>query len=227
MVKRFYKAVTTEARGDHHCVLLDGRVLKTPGKADLKIGNADHAALIAAEWDAQADEVVPADMPLTRLMNVACERTPKMRDGLVDEACNYARTDLLCYRDDTPEELVARQTELWEPWLVWARGQGIDLKSTQSLIAIDQDENSIGALADVAREFADLPLTLLVHYTAVFGSAVLALATIQGALAAEAAYDLSRLSAAFQAERWGEDEEAAEIAAALRAELIALSQLIN
>lgn len=226
MVKRFYKMVTTEARGEGHCVLLDGRVLKTPGKMDLTITKADHAALIAAEWEAQGENVVPATMPLTRLMNVACERTPKTRDGLVSEACNYARTDLLCYRDDAPNELIARQTELWEPWLIWARGQGIDLKTTQSLIAIDQDETSIDALASIVTKLEDLPLTLLVHFTAVLGSAVLGLAVIQSVLLAEDAYDLSRLSAAFQAERWGEDEEAAEIAANLRQEVAALGQLV-
>ena len=50
----------------------------------------------------------------------------------------------------------------------------------------------------------------LAHATALFGSAVLALALHRGELDAEAAFELSRLDEAFQQARWGVDEEAAE-----------------
>jgi chaperone required for assembly of F1-ATPase len=51
---------------------------------------------------------------------------------------------------------------------------------------------------------------------ALSGSLVLALATTEGWLAPEEAWSLSRLDEDYQAEEWGEDEEAAEAAAARR-----------
>jgi len=93
--KRFYKEVSLDLRGGAYVILLDGRVLKTPKKADLIIEREDRAAQVAAEWEAQEHEINPSLMPATRLMNVACEQTPFRRDDLIAEARNYAATDLL------------------------------------------------------------------------------------------------------------------------------------
>lgn len=224
--KRFYKTVGVKAEGGGFVVTLDGRVLKTPGKQILLCPTRDHANLIAAEWEAVTTVINPAQMPLTRLLNVAVERTPHMRDDLIAEARRYGATDLLCYRADTPQALVDMQSAEWDPWLDWARGQGIDLTATAGVLAIDQSAEALDAIAARASALDDLQLTLLVHLTAVFGSVILALAVINRALAAGAAFDISRLDARFQIDRWGEDEEAAEIAAATRGETVILSQFI-
>jgi len=71
-----------------------------------------------------------------------------------------------------------------------------------------------------------LPLTLFVHLIAVYGSVVLAMAVMRDALSAEAAFELSRVDADYQIELWGEDEEQADITAALRDETIALGSIL-
>jgi chaperone required for assembly of F1-ATPase len=52
---------------------------------------------------------------------------------------------------------------------------------------------------------------------AISGSLVLALAVTRGRLSAEEAWTLSRIDETWQIAQWGEDEEAAEVAALKRA----------
>lgn len=224
--KRFYKQVTVEARDGGFVVLLDGRVLKTPKKQPLIIDTEARAQLVAAEWDAQVDEINPSLMPCTRMMNVACEQTPTRRDDLIAEARRYAGTDLLCYRAASPSDLTARQEEKWNPLLEWAGQLGIKLKSVTGIIAVEQDKDALDAVADQARALGDVDLTLLVHFISVCGSAVLGLAVMKGHLSAGQALDLSRLDELYQIEQWGEDEEAAERTAFIRTETLALAALI-
>jgi len=208
-------------------VLLDSRILKTPGKEILVVGKESHARLVAAEWDAQIDNIKPETMPVTRLVNVSIELTPHNRDKLAEEARRYAGTDLLCYRASTPLELAEQQAERWDPALIWASEQGISLKTTDSVLAIEQTETALNAMAAYAARQNDLDLTLFVHLTAVYGSAVLAMSVTEKLLSGQEAYALSRLDNSYQIEQWGEDEEAAEIAANLEAEVIALCKILE
>ncbi|NNE57059.1 MAG: ATPase [Hellea sp.] len=225
--KRFYKQVTTSPVDNGFAVLLDGRQLKTPGKLPLIAPSAHAAALVAAEWDAQKDTIQPGTMPVTRLVNVAIELTPSNRDQLAEEARRYGGTDLLCYRAAEPLELAEHQAEQWDPVLKWAALKGFSLKTTQTVKAIDQDPQSLENIAAYAAKQDDLHLTLLTHLTAVYGSAVLAIAVMERNISGPKAFNLSRLDNLYQIRQWGEDQEAAEIAANLEAETVALCQLLE
>lgn len=228
MTKRFYKQVSIQAKNGGFEILLDGRVLKTPGKLPLLCQSQHHADLLASEWDAQEDIIKPETMPCTRLYNVALELTPKNRPALVKEARQYASTDLLSYRAESKQsELVRRQEELWNPILDWARTRDIDLKYTDSLIAIDQDKTSLDKVAAYADSLDDLHLTLYLHFTAVYGSAILSMAVLDNHLPAIKGFELSRLDAAYQIEQWGEDEDAQIATDKLRNEIQSLSMLIG
>lgn len=231
MAKRFYETTGVKAQeaeqGDGFVVTLDARILKTPGKQSLTFSEAFRAELVAAEWQAQQDEINPETMPCTRLMNVACELTPSRRPELAQEFRKYCGTDLLCYRADVPQDLSERQAEKWQPVLDWAQGtHSIALTVTNSINAAVQPEISLNAAADYAATLCNARLTLLVHYTASLGSAILALAIMERHLDAETAFTLSRLDEAFQNERWGEDDEAIERTQSIREEMVALSALI-
>lgn len=224
--KRFYKDVTVRPSEGGWQTLLDGRPVKTPGKLPLTCPSEDVAGLIADEWDAQDKEINPSTMPLTRLLSVAIERTPDQREELVAEARRYAGSDVLCYRATQPSDLRARQDKLWTPWLDWASDRGITLEATDSIVAIAQEDAALEKVADYARGLDDLRLTLYVHMISVLGSAILAMAVMEGGLEAGEAFEISRLDAIFQIEIWGEDEEAKERADHIRNELLALAQII-
>jgi chaperone required for assembly of F1-ATPase len=76
----------------------------------------------------------------------------------------------------------------------------------------------------LALELDDYGLAGLAFGTSLFGSAVLAFAVQRGWVSGEQAWELSRLDEAYQEEKWGVDEEAAERNARLRLEAVMLER---
>jgi chaperone required for assembly of F1-ATPase len=229
MAKRFYADVTLDSDAAGHFIRLDGRALKTPGKRPLRVPSTAIVALLKIEWDAVPPatdgDIDPTVMPVTRLANVASENVTDRRDDLIAEARTYAGTDLLSYRAPEPAGYVARQTAAWNPWLDWAASRGVTLQTTDAIRAIDQDESSLDTVANYARSLPDFALTLFVHLVAVYGSAVLAMAVMDGALDPGEAFDLSRIDEIYRAEVWGVDEDDEAVRIALRAETLTLGNL--
>jgi len=227
IAKRFYKTVNVEAAENGYVVLLDGRQLKTPRKKLLLAPNKLTADLVAAEWNVQGEDIIPATMPVTRLVNVAIELTPDNRPDLIAEARKYAGTDLLCYRSDETRLYLEYQAENWDPILTWAAARGVTLETTLTLKAIPQDDASLDKVAEYASGLDDLSLTLFVHLISTFGSAVLAMAVMESHLTGEAAFELSRLDEIWQIKHWGQVDDAKDRTDIIRADIIALCKLLN
>src|SRR3546814_14534605 len=60
-------------------------------------------------------------MPLTGLANAAIDRIAGGPASLAAGLARYGENDLLCYRAESPPDLVARQAASWDPLLDWAR----------------------------------------------------------------------------------------------------------
>ena len=105
-MKRFYKDVAIKKGAGGYGITLDGRSVKTPAKAALGAPTKKLAELMAAEWQAQGEEIDPISMPLNRLANTAIDRTSIKKDHVVDEVMGYGRFDQLCFRADAPKELI-------------------------------------------------------------------------------------------------------------------------
>ena len=118
--KRFYKIASVAPADGGYAVELDGRPIKTPAKATLTLPTEALAKAIAAEWNAQDETLDLQGMTLTRLANVAIDRTPDTRADLAGELARYAGTDVTCYLADAPVELQARVVEAWILWREWA-----------------------------------------------------------------------------------------------------------
>lgn len=210
--KRFYKEATVALEGGKFRILLDGRPVRTPARAILELPSQKAAEAVAAEWQAQGDKVNPATMPYTRLANTAIDRLAGAgRDFVVDEICRYGASDLLCYRADAPDKLIARQAAAWDPLLAWlADAYGVRLKVTTGIIFIEQDAADLARLRQIVEGFDDFTLVGLHYVTTVAGSTVIGLALVAGQLKAPEAAALSSVDETFQAELWGEDEEILE-----------------
>lgn len=76
-MKRFWKKVEIDDRGDYLAVTLDNRPLKTPsGNTMLLPQNKSMAAtLIAAEWDSQQTLIKPHALPMVRLRRFISRNT--------------------------------------------------------------------------------------------------------------------------------------------------------
>lgn len=208
-MKRFYKKVTAEEQGGSFCVLLDGRVIRTPAKASLHLPTRALAEAIAAEWEAQGTDVVPATMPLMQAAATVIDRVTTQREKVIDDIAVYGGTDLVCYRAMHPENLVARQAAAWDPMLGWLKNRhGVTLHVGQGVMHVPQPPQSLAALRAVVAAQSDMALAPLYNMTSLSGSLVIALAVLEDHLTAEQAFEISELDETHAIELWGADAEA-------------------
>ena len=213
-MKRFWDTVTLTPDGEEHRILLDGKPIHLPNGGVLRVGPPALAAAIAEEWrlagGAKGGEMSFADTPLTRIAGTARERIAPDPAQAGDAIARYGETDLLCYRAEIPRALADRQAHEWQPWLDWA-AQTFDapLRVTAGVVPIRQHRDSINALRRVVGGYDPYVLAALGVAVPALGSLVLGLAMVEGRLDAAEAYALGALEELFQAEQWGEDEEAA------------------
>jgi chaperone required for assembly of F1-ATPase len=224
--KRFYKEAGFAEEGGAFVLTLDGRKAKTPGRRPVAMPTARLAEAVAAEWQAQGEFIDPATMPLTRIVNSIVEGVSDVPEAVADEIVKYAGSDLLCYRADKPQSLVARQAAAWDPVLAFLREEiGARFILSEGVMFVDQPETAVAAVR------AALPadpwrLGALSVITTLTGSALLALAHHRGFLDAEAAFAAAHVDEDFQREAWGHDDEAAERRAARHAEMMAAAKVL-
>ncbi len=227
-MKRVWQSAAMQPGETGFTILLDGRPLRLPGGAVLRIGPEPLARAIAEEWQSAGPELTFADTPLTRLAGTAQERIAPDPWPTVDAIARYGESDLLCYRADTPETLVRRQAEAWQPWLDWAAGTfEAPLRVTAGITPIRQHRGAIAALRGVVARFDPYGLAGLGVAVPALGSLVLGLAMAAGRLEAEAAYALGALDELYQAELWGEDAEAAARRAAVRNDITQAARFLR
>jgi len=208
--KRFYKGVAVEDQGaDGSALLLDGKPVRTPGKAPLVLPARDLAEAVAEEWRAQGESIDPETMSLTKLANSAIDGVRGREDAVIDDIVAHAGSDLLCYRAGGPEGLVAAQGKHWDPVLAWATSAlNAPLRLAEGIVHVAQPKS---ALQGIKRELQGLDAFRLaaVHVmTQLTGSALLALAVAQQRLKPEEAWKAAHADEDWQISRWGEDAEA-------------------
>ena len=226
--RRFWKTAAAEPAGEGWQITLDGKPVRTPGKQPLVVPSKALADAIAAEWDAQTDQIDPNTMPLTRAANSAVEKVAPQFEAVADMLADYGGTDLLSYRAAHPQPLAERQAESWDPLLDWAASAlGARLAVTQGVIPVAQDEAALSALRQRLAAMTPWELTALHDLVTLPGSLILGLAVFDGRLSADEAHALSRLDEEHQAEAWGRDDEADAAAADRLAALQASARLLD
>lgn len=208
--KRFWKAAEVVPAEGGYGIALDGRPVKTPAKAALLMPTRAMAEAAAAEWDAQQDVVRPVTMPVTRAANAAIDKVVPFFDEVASEIAGYGESDLLCYRAESPEALFERQSAAWDPLLDWAEeALGARLATATGVMHVPQDPRALQRLEGQVRAMDPFRLTALSDLVGLSGSLVLGFAVTQGARSPQDAWAVSRIDETWQAEQWGEDEEAA------------------
>lgn len=208
--KRFYKDVTVALVEGGHAVLIDGKPAKTPGRNPLVLPTEAAAAMVAAEYDAQVDVVDPVTMPVTRLANTAIDGVAQDPQAVLEDMLRFASTDLVCYRADAPERLVARQAETWDPVLDWIQSRyGARFVLAEGVMHVAQPREAIAILgASLATRAEPFRLATVHVMTTLMGSALLALAVEGEGLTADEAWRAAHLDEDWNIELWGEDAEA-------------------
>ena len=233
--KRFYQRATVRAEAGQYAVVLDGKPVKTPARRALASPARALADLLADEWNAQTEMINPASMPLARLANAVIDAVSDACAPVAEEVVKYLSSDLLFYRADSPAGLAEQQAAHWDPVLEWAAdafgarfvlAQGV-VFAKQPADALEITRAVIPCDASDARQL--WRLGALSSATALTGSALLALALMQGRLTAEEVWAAAHVDEDWQMAAWGRDEGTLSRRAAryeeLRAAAAVLAQL--
>ena len=223
--RRFYeRAGVAQAEGGF-AVQLDGRSVKTPDGAALALPTRALAELVAEEWEAQGEYVDPVAMRANRLASTVIDRTAAAGRATAAEVARYAASDVLCYFAEGPDALVEAERAAWRPWLAWAaQTLGVRLREVAGVSPQPQPPEALLKVEALVAGLEPFVQAGVAYATPLFGSVILALAVQQGALDALDALEVSRTDEAFQAQRWGIDDEAARALAARRAEAALLDR---
>lgn len=208
---RFYKQAGVIERDGLLHISLDGRTARTPARNPLAVSSRPVADALAAEWEAQGEKIDPAAMPLTRLVNSALDGVVDQQAAVRAEIVRYAGSDALCYRAGEPEELVARQNQLWQPILSAVEGRiGARFLLSEGIVFVDQPAGTLDAVARrVAEISAPVALAGAHNVMTLTGSTILMLALAEGLIDPDATWQAAHLDEDYQIEVWGQDEEAA------------------
>lgn len=226
--KRFWETATVEILEQGFGVALDGRRIKTPAKRDLCVPVRAAADLIAAEWGAQEDKVDPETMPATRWANAAIDKVTPQRAEVVDLLAAYGESDLLCYRADSPAELLALQEQAWDPVLAWAETVlNAPLNTTCGVLPVAQPNQSVANLKAALARYDSFQIAAIHDLISISGSLVLPLALCEGALEVDHAWKITRIDEDWQANLWGIDEEAAETARGKRDSFVFAQRILT
>ncbi len=228
-MKRFYKETAVGDGEGGFRILLDGKAMRTPAKAELVVPTRALARAIAEEWSAVPEkaEIKVAHLALTRLAATGIDRVTTQREAVIDDTAKYAGSDLLCYRATDPESLVKRQHDTWQPLLDWAaRRHGAFLVVGGGTGFLVQPADSTLRLRAAVAAYSDLALSALYNLTHVTGSLVIALAVAEGHLPAGEAFAAAQLDELYQIERWGDDPLALERRTGVRNDIEAASRFL-
>ena len=222
-MKRFWKQVSAVPAEGGHDIQLDGKPVRTPGRAPLTLPSPALADAVADEWRNVGETIDPRAMPLTGLANAAIDRIAPDPAAFAAGLAKYGESDLLCYRADHPLELQLRQQAAWDPLLDWARTRyGVDPVTTTGVMHRAQSPETITKLAEAVAARSPFELAALSPLVTVTGSLVAALALLEAAATPDDIWSAANLDEDWQAEHWGwewtaEERRAKRLAAFARA----------
>lgn len=211
-IKRFYKEVDVVSEGGVWRILLDNRPVKTTAKQQLIIPTEALANVIAQEWEAQEEHVLPEAMPMTQFMMTAIDTVGDLRAAMEPEVTRYFETELIAYPSDGSEaELMKMEETYWHPLRQWLKATyDIELKLASGIIHVEQDQDGVQKMIQMTSEMDAITFTAFQFLVSLTGSFVIPLAFISGQIDSKTAYHAAMLEQLFQLKQWGDDEEAQE-----------------
>ena len=202
-------------------ILLDERPVRTPARAPLIVPGEALARAIAQEWDEQSEDIAPHTMPMTGFSNATIDRVLPALGDFRGQIAAYGQSDLLCYRADQPDSLIALQEAEWGPLLNSASARhGVNFNVTRGIVPVDQPALTLAALRGEVEMLDPWLLAGVATITQIGGTLVGTLAHLHDELDADALFDVASLDERWQAEKWGEDEQASALLAIKRAEFL-------
>jgi len=210
--RRCYKEASVVKGHEKYEVILDGISLKTPGGKIVAFTSEPLALAVAAEWEAQKEEVLLSSMHLTSLSYTSIDNPNKrQRDGFSYEIAKFLETDTILFHSQD-EELYKLQRTEWQPVIDWFNDEfKVNMKPTRGLV-VPQLDNA--TRTNILKHLLTYNLECLngISFAAEsLHSLIITLCCLRSQLTVEQAVLLSRLEEEFQTGNWGRVEWAHDL----------------
>jgi chaperone required for assembly of F1-ATPase len=211
-MKRFDKAAAAEPAEGGWRVTLDGRAVKTVGGQPQLVPTERLATALAAEWNAQGEEIAPELFVQRGMADYAIDVVAPARGATIRSLLAYGESDTLCYRGDAGEALADHQALVWEPLLTAAeRRWDVRFVRVGGIIHQIQPPETLARLETVLAALDDFQLAALRNTASLTASLVVGLAALEPEADPHALWDVANLEEDWQAELWGKDWEAMDL----------------
>ena len=204
-------------------------MLRTPAKKPLVVPTRALALAIAAEWEWQKRKIQPFTMPLMSLAATAID-LPKPRSSVIATMLQYLPTDSVVCRSEAGT-LADTQEQAYAPALKWAKERlSLLIEPTDSIFGAKVHEEETQKVENHLKSLDDWHLAAAEQLAASCKSVLLALATVDGVLGVEEAFNAARLEEDYNIQRWGlveggHDIDIADIKVRVAAPVVFLSAL--
>ncbi|MCH2488282.1 MAG: molecular chaperone [Erythrobacter sp.] len=210
-MKRFYNQVDTAPAAGGYAIRLDGRAMRTQGGNPQIVPTQKLAERLAREWADQGETIDPARFVGRDLADYAIDTIAPDRAPTVEKLLAYAETDTLCYRADPDEAFWHRQQAEWEPLVAdMEKREGVRLERVSGIMHRPLKPATLERLRERLSALDPFTLAALETLTGLAASLCIGLAALEPGADGDALWNAANLEEDWQAERWGEDAEAAE-----------------
>jgi len=228
-MKKFWKTIEIQkVSSKNFHILLDKKKLKTPLKNELRLPNQIIANEILKEWNQNSDIINTEHLIFYGLLSTAIDKVHGQRDAYISDIINFIDTDLICYRADSPIDLVSSQNKHWDPIILLIEKYiDTNVNVFKGVMPSQQNLKVHHEIKKLVDELSDIQISVLHRITNIVGSVFLSLCILKKDLTKKQAYEFAFLDELWQAKNWGYEEEASIKRNKIRIELNRLIHFID
>jgi ATP synthase F1 complex assembly factor 2 len=207
-VKKFYDSVQVErASSGLYQLLLNGKTLKTPLGANMKIPSEGVAVAAATEWELQHDYVIPNTMPINTIVMTHLDIDSNTeRLDKVKQINRFFQTDTIRFPElESSSKLARFQQEKWKPIFDYLSSRGVVFSQSSGGFSLPETtEAEIERVHEkIVDQYDGLKLTMLDTAAKYLKSGSIGIGLIEGVLTPEQAFEAAFVEELDQRTEWG------------------------
>jgi len=228
-MKKFWKKIEIrQSSSKKFHLLLDNKKLTTPMKKELVLPSEILVNEVLREWDQNSDNINIDDLVFYGVLSTAIDKVNLEKDAYVNDIIDFIDTDLICYRAESPNDLIALQNKSWNPILLLIEKYiDVKIKVFKGVMPSNQDQKVHTEIKKLISNLSDVQISVLHRITNLIGSIFLSLCILKKDLLKEDAFECSFLDELWQAKNWGHEEDASIKRNKIRFELNRLIHFVN
>ena len=228
-MKKFWKKIEIrQSSSKKFHLLLDNKKLTTPMKKELVLPSEILVNEVLREWDQNSDNINIDDLVFYGVLSTAIDKVNLEKDAYVNDIIDFIDTDLICYRAESPNDLIALQNKSWNPILLLIEKYiDVKIKVFKGVMPSNQDQKVHTEIKKLISNLSDVQISVLHRITNLIGSIFLSLCILKKDLLKEDAFECSFLDELWQAKNWGHEEDASVKRNKIRLELNRLIHFVN